>query len=70
MIGKEDKAKGRFRSMKSKNYKKSKKQSPQQQPATLVSEMLTPSEIKQLQKEAKEDNAYLQRVFAQKKPRL
>ena len=51
--------------MKAKNYKKSKKHSPQQQPDTsLVSEMLTPLEIKQLQQEKKEGNAYLQKVFS------
>ena len=42
---------------------------PQQKPDTsMVSEMLTPSEIEQLRQEQKEDNAYFQKAFANLRP--
>jgi len=54
--------------MKSKHHPASKNTAPQQKPDTLlVSEMLTPSEIAQLQQEKKDDNAFFQKAFAAKK---
>lgn len=47
----------------------SNKPKPKRKPDTsLVTEMLTPSEIEQLQQEKKEDNAYFQKIFAANKP--
>jgi hypothetical protein len=37
---------------------------PQKQDTSLISRMLTPSEIEQLRQEKKEDNAYFQKAFA------
>jgi len=55
--------------MKSENYSAStQKPSPQQKPDTsLVSEMLTPSEIEQLQQSKKDANDFFQKEFASKK---
>lgn len=56
--------------MKSENSSEStRKPSPHQKPDTsMVSEMLTPSEIEQLRQSKKDANAYFQKAFAHLKP--